>query len=96
MSRRGQIIALSVVACAFGVLSLKGPHDHRGTFYAINVVLSIIASVLASIDLRRRGFGWGWLMLVAYLLPLVGTVLYVVFSRQRGYISAAQQQATTG
>ena len=91
MSRRTQIIVLSVVACAFGVLSLRGPHDHRGAFYAINVVLSITASVLASLDLRRRGFRWAWMMLVAYLLPLVGTILYIVFSSQRGYRDAGHQ-----
>src|SRR3954447_24393479 len=85
MRSRAAIIAISVAACVFGGLSLRGPADHRGTYYAVNVVLSIVASVLANLDLRRRGYGWGWAMLAAYLLPLVGTILYVVFSGQRSY-----------
>lgn len=85
MPNRAAIIAISAVACLFGGLSIAGPHDHRGSYYAINVVLSISASVLASLDLRRRGYAWGWAMLAAYLLPLVGTILYIVFSGQRGY-----------
>lgn len=82
---RAQIVVLSVVACAFGALSLYGPQDLRGEAYAVNVVTAVTASVFASIDLRRRGYGWGWAMLAAYLAPLVGTILYVVFSSQRGY-----------
>ena len=89
MTRRGAIIALSVVACVFGALSLLGPEDQRGSYYAVNIVLSIAAAVLASLDLRRRGYGWGWVMLAAYLAPLVGTILYIVFSGQRGYEEAA-------
>ena len=85
MSRQAQVVVLSVVACAWGVLSLQGPAEHRGSFYAANVVFALVASVLASLDLRRRGYGWGWAMLAAYLLPLVGTILYIVFSTQRGY-----------
>jgi hypothetical protein len=92
MTRRALIIALSVVACVFGALALRGPADHRGSFYAANVAFSVVASVLASIDLRRRGYGWGWAMLAAYLAPLVGTILYVVFSSQRSY---AEEPATT-
>ena len=82
---RVQIIVLSVVACAFGALSLYGPGEYRTEAYALNVVTAVTASVLASIDLRKRGYGWGWAMLAAYLAPLVGTILYVVFSSQRGY-----------
>lgn len=83
MSRRALIIVLSLVACAFGALALKGPPDHRAQFYVVNVLLSVVASVLASLDLRRRGYPWGWAMLAAYLAPLVGTILYIVFSGQR-------------
>ena len=85
MPSRAAIIAVSVVACAFGGLSIVGPEEQRGIFYALNVVLAVTAAVLASLDLRRRGYGWGWAMLAAYILPLVGTILYVVFSEQRGY-----------
>jgi uncharacterized membrane protein HdeD (DUF308 family) len=90
MSRRGRIITLSVVACVFGALFLFGPADHRAVFYGLNIACSVIASVLASLDLRRRGYGWGWAMLAAYLAPLVGTILYVVFSGQRDYAGQAQ------
>ena len=85
MPNRAVIIAISVVACAFGVLSLYGPADDRGVYYAVNIASSIMAAVLASLDLRRRGYEWGWAMLAAYLLPLIGTILYIVFSSMRGY-----------
>lgn len=88
MRSRAAIIIISVIACAFGVLSLSGPEDQRGAYYAVNVVLSILAAILASLDLRRRGYDWGWAMLAAYLMPLVGTILYIVFSGQRGYRDA--------
>jgi hypothetical protein len=95
MPNRAAIITLSVAACFFGVLAIAGPEDHRGTSYAINVVLSILASVLASLDLRRRGYDWGWAMLAAYLLPLVGTILYVVFSGQRGYAESTRSSVAS-
>lgn len=91
MPNRAAIIAISVVACVFGGLSISGPEDHRSTYYAVNVVLSILAAVLASLDLRRRGYDWGWAMLAAYVLPLVGTILYIVFSGQRGYSDNGQR-----
>ena len=90
MPNRAAIIALSVIACAFGVLSLYGQQDQRSVYYGFNVALSIAASILASLDLRRRGYGWGWAMIAAYFLPLVGTILYIVFSGQRGYQDASQ------
>lgn len=89
MRSRAAIITISVVACTFGVLSLLGPEDQRGSYYAANVVLSILAAVLASLDLRRRGYEWGWAMLAAYVLPLVGTILYIVFSGLRSYRETA-------
>ena len=95
MSRRTQIIALSVVACIFGLLSLFGPKDDRDAFYAFNVAFSVIASIVASLDLRKRGYGWGWAMLAAYLAPLVGTILYIVFSGQRGYDNTKAPSLTT-
>lgn len=86
------IIAVSLTACAFGLLSLNGPEEHRTQYYAVNVVLSIIASIMASIDLRKRDYAWGWAMLGAYLLPLVGTILYIVFCSMRGYQDHAEAQ----
>lgn len=85
MPNQAVIISVSVIACVFGVLSLYGPEEQRSIYYSVNVVLSIAAAILASLDLRRRGYGWGWAMLAAYILPLVGTILYIVFSSQRGY-----------
>ena len=85
MPNRAAIIAISVIACTFGVLSLYGPEDQRGVYYGFNVAFSITAAIFASLDLRRRGYAWGWAMLAAYLLPLVGTILYIVFSSIRGY-----------
>ena len=92
MTRQAGIIALSVVACVFGGLSLGGPEDQRSLFYACNVALSVAASILASMDLRKRGYAWGWAMLGAYLLPLIGTILYIVFSTMRGYEASAEAQ----
>ena len=97
MPNRAAIIAISIVACAFGVLSLYGPEDQRGLYYGINVAISIAASILASLDLRRRGYAWGWAMLAAYLLPLAGTILYIVFSSIRGYEAHANaEQSVSG
>lgn len=96
MPNRAAIIAISVIACAFGVLSLYGPEDQRGVYYGVNVAFSIAASIFASLDLRRRGYAWGWAMLAAYLLPLVGTILYIVFSSIRGYKAAADAQQMAG
>ena len=96
MSRRVLIITLSVVACLWGLLSLEGPAEHRDVAYTFNVLFSVVASVLASLDLRRRGYGWGWAMLAAYLAPLVGTILYIVFSSQRGYEDETAAPAPTG
>lgn len=90
---RASIIVLSVVACVFGGLSLLGPQEYRAEAYALNAITAIAAAVFASIDLRRRGYGWGWAMLAAYLAPLVGTILYIVFSGQRGYQQSAQPEA---
>lgn len=95
MPNRAAIIALSVIACVFGGLSILGPDDQRGAYYAVNVVLSVLAAILASLDLRRRGYGWGWAMLAAYLLPLVGTILYIVFSGQRGYSDSTPSAVST-
>ena len=97
MPNRAAIIAISIVACAFGVLSLYGTEDQRGLYYRINVAISIAASILASLDLRRRGYAWGWAMLAAYLLPLAGTILYIVFSSLRGYEAHANaEQSVSG
>ena len=79
MTRIG-IVALSLVCCAFGVLSLLGPPDLRGEAYAVNVVLAIALFFLAGRDLRARGWELGYLFAGAYLLPLVGLIVYFALS----------------
>ena len=53
----------------------------------------LAAAILASIDLRRRGYRWGWAMLAAFLIQPVGIILYVIFSGRRGYQQPALQDA---
>lgn len=79
---RLQIIALSAVCCVFGGLALKGPEDFRTTAYAINIILAIAAFFFAGRDLTERGWGKGYLFAAAYLLPLVGTFVYIALSNR--------------
>lgn len=73
---RPVILALSVVCCGFGLLSLQGVDGA----YAVNVVLAIALFFLAGADLRARGWELGYLFAGAYLLPLVGTIVYFSLS----------------
>jgi hypothetical protein len=75
-----QIIALSVVCCAFGVLALKGPDGYRSAAYVVNVVLAIVAFYFAGRDLTERGHRRGYLFAAAYVLPLIGTFVYIAMS----------------
>ena len=77
---RMQIIALSAVCCAFGVLALEGPDDLRAPAYVVNVVLAIAAFFFAGQDLTERGHRRGYLWAGAYVLPLVGTFVYIAMS----------------
>ena len=77
---RFQIIALSVLCCAFGALALTGPVEVRTPAYAANVVLAIACYVVAGRDLVARGWQLGYLFAAAYLLPLVGLLVYVGLS----------------
>ena len=79
---RPVIIALSVVCCGFGLLGLDGPHDLRSTAVLVNIVLAIACYVLAGRDLVARGWSLGWLFAGAYLLPLIGLVVYVGLSNR--------------
>lgn len=79
---RAQIIALSVVCCAFGVLALIGPDDYRTASYVGNVALAIACFVVAGRDLTRRGWDLGYLFAGAYLLPLIGLIVYVGLSNR--------------
>ena len=79
---RFQIIVLSAVCCAFGALALQGPRDLRGAAYAVNVVLAIAAFFYAGRDLTERGWAKGYLFAAAYVLPLVGTFVYIALSNR--------------
>ena len=52
---RTQIIVLSAVCCAFGVLALNGPDEFRLGAYLANVVLAIAAFAAAGRDLTETG-----------------------------------------
>jgi hypothetical protein len=79
---RTGIIVLSLVCCAFGLLSLSGPDEWRTEAYAVNVLLAVGCYLAAGRDLTRRGWGLGWLFAGAYLLPLVGLLVYVGLSNR--------------
>ena len=89
---RAQVITLSVVCCAFGVLALVGPDDLRTASYVVNVVLAIACFVVAGRDLTRRGWELGYLYAGAYLLPLIGLIVYVGLSN-RPYVDALSPSA---
>ena len=77
---RAQILLLSVVCCAFGLLSLYGPPDYRTPAYAVNVLLAIALFFLAGRDLRERGWELGYLFAATYILPLIGLIVYFSLS----------------
>ena len=79
---RFQIIALSLVCCAFGGLALYGPADLHAGAYAINIVLAVLLFVAAGRDLTQRGWELGYLFAGAYLLPLIGLIVYVGLSNR--------------
>jgi hypothetical protein len=76
---RIQIIALSAVCCGFGALALKGPEKYQAAAYIANVVLAIVAYYYAGRDLTERGRR-GYLYAATYILPLVGTFVYIALS----------------
>jgi hypothetical protein len=77
---RMQIIVLSAVCCVFGGLALKGPEAFRAPAYAVNIVLAITAFFFAGRDLTERGHRRGYPFAGTYLLPLVGTFVYIALS----------------
>lgn len=77
---RMQIVALSAVCCVFGGLALKGPEAFRAPSYAVNIVLAITAFFFAGRDLTERGHRRGYLFAAAYILPLIGTFVYIALS----------------
>ena len=79
---RLEIIAVSAICCAFGVLALKGPDGFRLTAYVINLLLAIAAFFFAGRDLTERGHRLGYLFAATYILPLIGTVVYIAMSNR--------------
>ena len=77
---RMQIIVLSAVCCAFGAIAVKGPDGYRLPAYVVNVVLAIVAFYFAGRDLTERGHRRGYLWAGTYILPLVGTFVYIALS----------------
>lgn len=78
---RAQLILLSVVDCAFGLLFLKGPVELRTSALVINVSLATLLAILTGQDLMRRGLRLGWLVGLSYVAaPLLGLILYAIFS----------------
>ena len=77
---RAQILALSAVACVFGVLSLWGPESIHTASRIINGVLAVALIFIAGADLKARGWRYGYIIGLTYLLPLVGLVVYLSLS----------------
>jgi hypothetical protein len=86
---RIQIIILSTVCCAFGAVALTGPGALRTPAYVVNVVLAITAFAFAGRDLTERGWRRGYLYAGTYVLPLIGTFVYIAMS------SRPMQQSVT-
>lgn len=82
MSRRTLVIllAVSAFALAFFRQPLGQPQEDQPMLAIIGIPL-LAAAILASIDLRRRGYRCGW----AFLIQPIGLILYVIFSGRRGY-----------
>lgn len=89
---RAWILALSVVCVGFGLLGLYGPEGYRIPSYVVNAVLAVALFFLAGRDLRERGWELGYLFAGAYLLPLVGLVVYFSLSL-RPKVSPAWEQS---
>ena len=87
---RGGLLALSVIDCGFGLMYLFGPGGARPAMLGVNVALAVLLAVLTGRDLMGRGVRLGWLAGLSYLFaPLVGLVLYTVFSGRERQVGAA-------
>ena len=79
---RWALLAVSVVCCVFGVLTLWGPHDFRDAARVVNVSLAVLLAIGTGRDLLKRG--WGTIAVLAgasyVLAPLVGFVAYAIAS----------------
>lgn len=83
MGRNG-LLALSVLACLFGIGSLTTSGTASEVFLLLNFLLAALLMVLTWQDLRARGWTWQAPVVgVSYLFaPLVGLVLYAVASNR--------------
>ncbi|MFN2538393.1 MAG: hypothetical protein ABR549_09605 [Mycobacteriales bacterium] len=86
---RNQILAMSLLCCAFGGLALAGPSDIRTAAYAVNIALAIGCFFVAGRDLKARGWALGYLFAGAYVLPLIGLIVYFALSDRPRVDSAA-------
>jgi hypothetical protein len=78
---RGQILGLSVACCALGAVAIYGGGPIRGVAFVLNFALAVALAIIAGRDLDRRGVRLAWLVGISYVLaPLVGFVLYAIFS----------------
>jgi hypothetical protein len=77
---RTEILIASAVCCVFGALSLWGPDGYHRPALAANVVLGVALIFVAGHDLKQRGWQYGYLIGLTYLLPLVGLVTYLSLS----------------
>jgi hypothetical protein len=89
---RAQILALSALACVFGAVTLWGPDSYHDVSRALNVVLSFALIFIAGHDLKTRGWQFGYLIGLTYLMPLVGLVTYLTLS-DRPRVDAAREDA---
>jgi hypothetical protein len=91
---RAQILALSALACVFGAITLWGPDDYHDVSRALNIVLSLALIFIGGRDLKARGWQFGYLIGLTYLLPLIGLVTYLALS-DRPRVDATREDATT-
>jgi hypothetical protein len=90
---RAQILALSALACVFGAVTLWGPDSYHDISRALNIILSLALIFIAGHDLKARGWQFGYLIALTYLLPLIGLVTYLALS-DRPRIDATREDAT--
>ena len=78
---RSQILALSVVCCAFGAVAIYASGPIRAVAFVLNFILAVALAIIAGRDLDRRGVRLAWLVGISYVLaPLIGFILYAIFS----------------
>ena len=76
------LLGVSVIDCAFGIVSLTSDGSVAEVALMLNFVLAAVLAVLTWQDLRARSWTWqAPLVGVSYVVaPLVGLILYAVLS----------------